>query len=58
VDKRDLSSVLRLFAEIASSVDRDDAASVAPDGVEPERGGEEYLSARDHDAPEQSNAAQ
>jgi hypothetical protein len=37
VDRQDLRSVLRLFAEVASNVDRDEGAR-APDRHDPEQG--------------------
>jgi hypothetical protein len=45
VDGQDLRSVLRLFAEIASSVDRDEGAR-APDHHHPEQGDEDLSGVR------------
>jgi hypothetical protein len=45
VDSQDLRSVLRLFAEVASSVDHDEGAH-APDCHDPEQGGEDLSGVR------------
>jgi hypothetical protein len=56
MDRRDLRSVLRLFAEIASSVN--DEGAPAPDYEGAAQGGEECLSALDGDALARPTAPQ